>query len=196
MNKITRKLCILPSFFAIFCVSCSTTTKTDCQSYNEILWDCIKDKDFHSQLYIFPQSIEGLEVTKFYFSNTTDLFNGSWLMYLGLKWSEGGFKTELSRLDNVKAVYITGNEKPILKYEDKSLYVTVCRDNRYEYVLYDSNNFEIVYISNQLYQWKDTPVESKHIIPKITIPKELDDGNNSYNIYYRYEGDVGWEVVD
>ena len=196
MSKISKILGISWVFSAILCSSCNTTKKTDWESYAEILQDCIKDRDFHSQLYIFPESIEGKEITKFVFSNTTDLFNGSWLMYLGLKWDEQGFNSELERLNNVKAVYKTGDVKSIIKYEDKSLYLTICKDNRYEYALYNKETFEIYYVSNQLYEWKDTPVSAEHILPSVTVPSELDDGNNSYNIYYRYEGDTGWEIVD
>lgn len=196
MSKISKILRILPVFPALFCFSCKKTEKTDVEEYVDILNECINDRDFHSQLYIFPKSIEGLDIKKFVFSNTTDLFNGSWLMYLGLKWDEHGFNAELERLNNVKAVYKTGDVKPIIKFEDKSLYLTICKDNRYEYALYNKETFEIYYVSNQLYEWKDTPVAAEHILPSVTIPSELDDGNNSYNIYYRYEGDIGWEIVD
>ena len=196
MNKISKIVGILPVFPALFCVGCNTTTKTDWESYGEIREECINDRDFHTQLYIFPESVEGLEITKFVFSNTTDLFNGSWLMYLGIKWDEVSFANELSRLDNVKAVYKTGDVKPVIKYEEKSLYLAINKDNRYEYAIYNVETYEIVYVSNQLYQWKDTPVVEEHILPSVTIPAELDDGNNTYNMYYRYEGDVGWEVVD
>ena len=183
-------------FPAILCSSCNTTQKTDWESYSEILQECISDRDFHSQLYIFPESIEGKEIIKFVFSNTTDLFNGSWLMYLGLKWDEQGFYSELERLNNVKAIYKTGEVKPVIKFEDKSLYLTISKDNRYEYALYNSDTYEIIYVSNQLYEWKDIPVEKEHILPNVRIPEELDDGSNTYNMYYLYDGDVGIEVVD
>jgi len=196
MIKISRISKIFPIFPALFCFSCSTTTKSDVESYQEVLAECIKERDFHTQLYIFPETIEGLEVTKFVFSNTTDLFNGSWLMYLDIKWDEEGFSKEISRLDEVKAVYKTGDVKPIIKFEEKSLYLSISKDNRYEYALYNKESYEIVYVSNQLYDWKDTPVKEEHILPGVTIPKELDDGNNTYNMYYRYEDGVGWEVVD
>ena len=195
-NKITKIPRILWVFPVIFCSGCNTTTKTDWESYEEIREECINDRDFHTQLYIFPESIEGLEITKFVFSNTTDLFNGSWLMYLGIKWDEVGFNNELTRLDNVKAIYKTGDIKPVIKYEEKSLYLTINKDNRYEYALYNSETFEIVYVSNQLYEWKNIPVVQEHILPSVKIPSELDDGDNTYNMYYRYEGDVGWEVID
>ena len=194
-NKILKILGILPVFSSVLC-SCNTDKRTDYEAYKDTLEECVADRDFHTQLYIFPESIEGLEITNFYFSHTTDLFTGSWLMYLGLKWDETGFNNELNRLNGIKAVYNTGLEKPVIKYEDEHLFLTVMRDNRYEYALYNSETLEIVYISNQLYPWKETPVKSEHILPDIVIPKELDDGSNTYNIYYRYEGDVGWEVVD
>ena len=196
MSKMAKIFRILPVFPAFFCFSCNKTEKTHVESYVEILSDCINARDFHSQLYIFPKSIEGLEITKFVFSNTTDLFNGCWLMYLGLKWDEEGFNSELERLDNVKGMYKTGDVKPIIKYEEQSLYLTISRDHRYEYALFNKTTFEIVYVSNQLYEWKDIPVLPEHRLPSVTIPAELDDGNNTYNLYYRYEGDIGWEIVD
>ena len=196
MSKIRKIFRILLVFPAIFCSGCKTNTKTDVESYRDILSECINDKDFHSQLYIFPESIEGLEVTKFVFANRTDLFNGSWLMYLGIKFDESSFNNELVRLDEVKAVYKTGDVKPIIKYEEQSLYLTINKDNRYEYAMFNKESFEVVYVSNQLFEWKDTPVISEHILPSVTIPIELDDGNNTYNMYYRYEGDTGWEVTD
>ena len=196
MSKISKILGISLVFPAILCSSCNTTKKTDWESYAEILQECISDRDFHSQLYIFPESIEGKEITKFVFSNTTDLFNGSWLMYLGLKLDQEGFNDEISRLESIKAVYDTGLEKPIIKFEEQKLFLTIMKDNRYEYALYNSDTCEIIYVSNQLYEWKDIPVEKEHILPDVSIPQELDDGNNTYNMYYRYEEDVGWEVVD
>ena len=196
MNKNVKIIANLMVFPAFLCTSCNTITKSDWESYREIYEECLSDRDFHSQLYIFPESVEGLEITNFVFSNTTDLFTGSWLMYLGLKWDEAGFNKELDRLNNIKATYKSGDVKPIIKYEEKSLYLTVYKDNRFEYALYNKDSFEITYVSNQLYEWKDTPVKEEHILPNVTIPSDLDDGNNSYNIYYLYDGDVGVEVVD
>jgi len=196
MNKFHKILRILPVFPALFCVSCKQDTRTDYEAYKDILDECIADRDFHTQLYVFPKSIEGLEVTKLVYSHMSDLLNGSWLMYLAVKFDEDGFSKELSRLDNVKAEYDTGDIKPVIKYEDKSLYLTIMKNNRYEYALYNSDIYQIVYVSNQLFQWKDIPVQEEHILPNVTIPKELDDGENSYNMYYRYEGTTGWEVVD
>jgi len=117
-------------------------------------------------------------------------------MYLGLKWDEQGFNSELERLNNVKAVYKTGEVKPVIKFEDKSLYLTISKDNRYEYAIYNRETYEIVYVSNQLYEWDETPVKPEHILPNVRIPEELDDESNTYKIYYLFDGDVGVEVVD
>ena len=196
MNKIIKIFRILPVFPALFCFSCNKTEKTDTEQYVDILNDCISDRDFHSQLYIFPKSIEGLQITKFLFSHTESLYTGDWLMYLGLKWDEQGFNSELERLNNVKAVYKTGEVKPVIKFEDKSLYLTISKDNRYEYAIYNRETYEIVYVSNQLYEWDEIPVKPEHILSNVRIPEELDDGSNTYNIYYLFGGDVGVEVVD
>ena len=195
MNKISKIIGILPLFSVVFC-SCNTTTKTDYESYQDILKECIEASDFHTQLYIFAESIEGLEIKKFCFSNTEILFTGDWLMYLVIRWDEAGFNNELSRLDQVKSSFSNGKEKPIIKYEEQSLYLTINKDNRYEYALYESETHEIVYVSNQLYLWDDIPVEKEHILPSVTIPSEFDDGDNSYNMYYYYEGDIGMEVTE
>ena len=162
MNKIPKISRIFLLFPVFFCMSCDTTTKTNAEDYHDTLTECISDGDFHSQLYIFPESIEGLEITRFYFSNTTNPFTGSWLLYLGIKWDEENFNNELKRLDQIEAVYPRYNsKKPIIKYEEKSLYLTINRDMRYEYVLYYMDTKEIVYISNQLYPWEETPIEEK-----------------------------------
>ena len=51
-------------------------------------------------------------------------------------------------------------------------------------------------IKNLLYLWDDVLLLPEHALPSVVIPKEYDDGNNSYNIYYFYDGDVGIEFVD
>ena len=197
MNKISKIIAILPVFLAISCNVLNTTTKSDVESYHDILVECINEKDFHSRLYIFPESIEGAEIEKFCFSHTENPFTGDFLMYLAVKWDEETFNNELARLATVKSVFRNGKEKSIIKFEEQTMYLTVNRNNRYEYALYNQENFEIVYVSNQLYEWKDIPVvEQEHILPSVIIPAELDDGENSYNMYYYYEGDVGLEVTD
>ena len=67
---------------------------------------------------------------------------------------------------------------------------------RFEYAMYNETTFEIAYISNQIFEWKDTPVEQDFISPDVTIPKGLEDGENMYNMYYWYNGDVGSYIED
>jgi hypothetical protein len=72
----------------------------------------------------------------------------------------------------------------------------VKQNARFEYAMYNKTTFEIAYISNQIFEWKDTPVETQYVIPEVTIPDELDDGKNMYNMYYWYDGDAGIYVND
>ena len=108
------------------------------------------------------------------------------------------FDDELERLSGIKSVFAKYDNKvkPILSYPEQSVYLTVMRDNRYEYALYNKEILQIAYVSNQLYEWKEVPLLSGHEIPSLAIPSTCDDGNNSYNIYYLYEQDVGHEITD
>lgn len=52
------------------------------------------------------------------------------------------------------------------------------------------------YISNQLFEWKEIPVDKKYLLPELKIPKEIEDKGWGYNIYYEYDGDVGLYILD
>lgn len=196
-HKFFQLFAVIPSLFSI---SCERDTRTNAEQYLDDLKEAREENDFHSELYILPETIENREINFYHFVRQTDLFTGSYLFYIGLTFQEEDFNNELQRISNIKAEYKQGTIKPIIHYEDKNLFVTINKDNRYEYVLYNKDTKEIVYVSNQLFLWKDIPVKEEHRLPDITIPKELDDGNNSYNMYYRYEFDgvstVGWYITD
>ena len=196
-HKFFQLFALIP---ALFSISCQRDTRTNAEQYLDDLKEAREENDFHSELYILPETIENREINFYHFVRQTDLFTGSYLFYIGLTFQEEDFNNELQRISNIKAEYEQGTIKPIIHYEDKNLFVTINKDNRYEYVLYNKDTKEIVYISNQLFLWKDIPVKEEHQLPDITIPKELDDGNNSYNMYYRYEFDgvsnVGWYITD
>lgn len=183
---------ILPVFPALFCTSCFKVDKrSDVESYIDILKECRDESDFHSELFIFPETIEGKEVKAFQFAHRSDLFTGSFLMYLVLQYQEADFAPELERISNVKATFKSGEQKGTISYPENKLYLTVKQNARYEYAIYDESTFEIAYVSNQIFEWEDIAVESKHIIPELTIPAELDDRENMYNMYYLFDGDVG-----
>ena len=181
---------LLPIVPLLFCTGCKKTTKINAEEYLEILQECKDEQDFHTELYIFPESIEGLEIKGFYFAHMEDLFTGSFLLYIVLGYQEDNFAIELNRLSKVQAVFNQGT-KQIIHYPEERMYLTIKQNARFEYAMYNETTYEIAYVSNQIFEWKDTPVESQYIIPEVTIPEELDDRENMYNLYYWYEGDVG-----
>ena len=194
MNKL-RFLSILPVFPVLFCTGCNTHTKSNVEDYFDILKECRENRDFHTQLYLYPETIEGAEIVTFLYQETSDLFAGSYFFYLVLTYSEEGFNAELNRMANAKAEYKNGVVKPTLAYPENNSFLTINRDNRYEYAIYNKDALEIAYISNQLYQWKDlTILKEQHYMPNFVIPKEYDDGENTYNMYYYYEANVGYEI--
>lgn len=198
MKKLkTKFLSILPVIPVVFCSGCNTHTKSNIEDYFDILQECKNKSDFHTQLYIFPETIEGTEIVKFFYQETSDLFTGSYFFYLVLTYSQEGFDTELQRMSEVKSVFKNGAEKTVIEYPEDSAFLTIKRDNRYEYALYNKETLEIAYISNQLYQWKDLEIlEERHTMPDFTIPADKDNGKNTYNMYYLYQDNVGYEVTD
>ena len=194
MNKF-KFFRILPVIPALFCTSCTTHTKSNVEDYFDILKEAREEFDFHSQLYLYPDTIENTEIVTFLYQETEDLFTGSYFFYLVLTYSQEGFDAELERMNNVKAEYKNGVVKPALAYPDLNAFLTISKDNRYEYALYDKEKLEIAYISNQLYSWKQlTILEERHYMPNFVIPKEYDDGENTYNMYYYFEDNVGYEI--
>lgn len=191
--KLFRAVAVLPF---ILCAGCTKSTKTNAEEYLEILQEAKGESDFHTELYIFPESIEGLEIKVFYYAHMTDLFTGSFLMYIVLGYEEEGFNKELERISSVEAVFSEDKIKKPIHYPDERMYLIVKQNARFEYAMYNETTFEIAYISNQIFEWKDTPVETQYVIPEVTIPDELDDGKNMYNMYYWYDGDVGIYVND
>lgn len=176
---------------------CASRTNDDVNKYEEVLAKAVQNSDFHSQLYIFPKKVDVNSVTNFRYMERDDLFNGSYLLYLSVKYNQTQFDAELERLDSVKAEFNSQKAtKPLLKFTDKSEYVAINRNSYYEYVKYDSESLEIAYVSNQIYEWAETGVKKEHIFEDVTIPSELDDGGNSYNMYYYYEADIGYYVND
>ena len=139
-------------FPALFCAGCNTHTKSNVEDYFDILKECQENRDFHTQLYLYPETIEGAEIVTFLYQETSDLFTGSYFFYLVLTYSEEGFNAELNRMANAKAEYKNGVVKPTLAYPESNSFLTINRDNRYEYAIYNKDALEIAYISNQLYQ--------------------------------------------
>lgn len=177
---------------------CATKANNNVNQYETILKQSIDNSDFHSELYVFPSEINTENAIAFSYKTREDLFTGSYLLYLVMKYDQNQFNAELERLDTIKAdIEIPNNvfkTKNIIKDTDTSQYVTITQNSRYEYVKYNSETLEIAYVSNQLFTWRETGIKNEYLYKDIKIPTELDDGDNSYNMYYYRVDDIGYYV--
>lgn len=177
---------------------CATKANNDVNQYDTLLKQSINNSDFHSELYVFPSEINTENAIAFSYKTREDLFTGSYLLYLVMKYDQSQFNAELERLDAIKAdIEIPNNvfkTKNIIKDTDTSQYVTITQNSRYEYVKYNSETLEIAYVSNQLFTWRETGIKNEYLYKDIKIPTELDDGDNSYNMYYYRVDDIGYYV--
>lgn len=189
MKRLLRLAAILPT---LLMSGCDNHVDNRIESYSELLSKFKKESDFHSELYIFPEKIEKNRVIDFKTQYRESLFSGSYLFYLVYQY-ENDFDNEIERLSGIKASFKNGKTKSIIHYEEKSLFVTINKDSRYEFVKYNSSSKQIIYTSNQLYLWKELDIDS---LESTKVPKSIDDGENSYNMYYFYEGDIGYYVID
>ena len=177
---------------------CVTKANNNVNQYETFLKQSIDNSDFHSELYVFPSEINTESAVAFSYKTREDLFTGSYLLYLVMKYDQNQFDAELNRLDVIKAdIEIPNNvfkTKNIIKDTDTSQYVAITQNSRYEYVKYNSETLEIAYVSNQLFTWKETGIKNEYLYKDIKIPTELDDGDNSYNMYYYRVDDIGYYV--
>jgi len=185
-------LTVIPALFSSSCLK--KDTRTDVEHYIDILQECRDENDFHTELYIFPNTIENREVKSFYYAHMDDLFTGSFLMYLVLEYQEDDYISEKERLVNVKAEFEGRGTKSIIAYPEQNLYLTIKQNARFEYAMYNDEKLQIAFISNQIFDWENTPVDGDFVLPEANIPTELDDGDNMYNMYYWFEDDVGYYI--
>lgn len=177
---------------------CATKANNNVNQYETLLKQSIDNSDFHSELYVFPSEINTENAVAFSYKTREDLFTGSYLLYLVMKYDQNQFNAELERLDAIKAdIEIPNNvfkTKNIIKDTDTSQYVTITQNSRYEYVKYNAETLEIAYVSNQLFTWRETGIKNEYLYKDIKIPTELDNGDNSYNMYYYRVDDIGYYV--
>lgn len=189
MKRVFKVAAIFP---VVFLAGCKNYVDNDVNKYIELREKYVKEEDFHSELYIFPDQVDKERVIKFRSQYQENLFTGSYLFYLVYQFSDD-YEDEINRLSSIKAEFKNGQSKSIIHYEKQSLFLTISKDNRYEYAKYESSTKRITYVSNQLYPWEEIKIDSYE---SIKIPKSLDDGENSYNMYYFYEGDIGYYVTN
>ena len=173
---------------------CKTIKENDINKYQKLLKDSRNLDDFHTELYIFPDEIEVERVKDFSYQSTESLFTGSYLFYLSYQWGDD-YEEEINRLSQIKAVFKGKGEKKILHYEKQKTFVTIYNEDgcRYEFAKYDSEKKMINYVSNQIYPWDKIGLEEPE---KITIPEELLDWKEFYNMYYFYIDEIGYYVEE
>lgn len=179
---------------------CAIRTDDNLESYEQLLKQAIENQDFHTELYIFPKTIDINKATAFSSKSRDDLFNGSYLFYLSMRYEQVEFATELDRLDGIAAIFDLPKDvrkvKTIIKDKKTRQYIAINKNYCYEYVKYNEETYEVTYVSNQLFEWSETGIKNDHKLEDIEIPKNLADSGNSYNMYYYYEGDIGYYVAD
>lgn len=179
---------------------CGCSVSSDIASYKRLYEELVAEVDFHTGLFVFPKDTNSGKPRKLYYKKVPDLLTGSFVFYLVMEYNEANFASELDRLSKIKQHFCIDESdlivekidatKTIIHDEVNHAYVTICRNNRYEYAMYNETNHEIAYVSNQLEPWLVTGVKNEHIITDFNVPEEIDDGNNSYNLYYYYTIDI------
>lgn len=186
------------SFLALPLLLTGCLSKSDrydnIEEYNKWLESAIENSDFHSELYIFPSEINKESAKNFIYRTSSSLFSGAYFFYLVMEYDETTYNNEITRLADVKATYANGEVKAIIHSEERKTYISIQQNNRHEYAYYDETIHVIAYVSNQLYDWGMTGIEKEYYIQDIEI--ENKDMNGGYNIYYRYDGDVGYYIKD
>ena len=193
INK-TRVLLFLAVPFLLTGCLAKSEKYDNVDNYKEYLAKAIENSDFHTELYIFPSEISKDSVKNFIYRTKEGLLNGDYFFYLVMEYDETTYSNEIERLSNVKATFKEGTVKSVLHNEEKKVYLTIQQNGRNEYAYYDESKHQIAYVSNQLFDWGMTGIDKEHYIDN--VPIEEKDRYGGYNIYYRYEGDVGYYIKD
>ena len=202
MNRYLSKLSLVTLLPSILLSSCSMSIRTnsDKSTYQDTYQKYVLNGDFHSELYIFPSEVNIDSIVDFKAMERDSIFTGDYLLYLVMKYDFTSYQNEINRLANIYT-YFNRMEarKDILHLEESHAYISIYTSTKFEYAIYNSETLEIAYISNQLFTNKDIELNEKYILKDINIPEDRLDtfGNEKlFNIYYYYEGDIGYYVKD
>jgi len=187
---------------------CSCASKkiegSDVKGYIDCINKLLNNSDFHSELYIFPNSsdLSNATINEYKYAQRDDLFTGSYYLYCECTYlSKEAFDNEITRLSNVCCTYSYNKQtKRIISYSN-GVFLTICKDNRYEYAIAYEESNSIGYVSNQLYEFSELDIDSKYKKDNFVIPDKLIDGDAGYNMYYYYDYDsslgyVGTYITD
>ena len=189
--KALKTLLLVP----LFCLSsCNLIVSSDSEKYSDYRESLIKNTDCHSELYIFPENVDTSKINNLVYMSEESLFTGSYFLYASIDFTEEEYVTEIDRLKEIYAEFKNGERKPIISDKDNHIFITIARDMRFEFAMYNEEKHRIYYVTNQLFSWSAVTIDFE--VPEFNIPSEVDDGDNSYNMYYYYTKDIGYYVND
>lgn len=163
--------------------------KTNVEEYAQALIELKDNSDAHSGLFIFPESVNVSNVKEYKYLMRDDLFNGSYLFYLVVNYTDEDYNAEVERLKNIKAEYPNSVKNPLYNKIELPTYITIFDGNgSYEYVMLDNENKTIAYIFNQLFNWDEIEINDEYLLKNYSVNSNDKDVNqNGYNMYYFYD---------
>lgn len=131
---------------------------TDIDKYEKYLSIYIEDTDVHSNLEIFPKKIDKEKVLEFAELNRGGLFDGSYCFYLKNQYDEEEFNNERNRINKleIKDTVIRENLEILVTKSDGM--------GTYEYVIFDMENKQVVYIFNQLFSFNEININQNYVL--------------------------------
>ncbi len=173
-------LIVLTSFFSISCVK-EPIKKTGLDKYLQVGVE-------NSKLLIFPDLTNSKGIVEDCYSYTQDqLVDYSYEIFLKVKYEESDFQQEKERIKNL--VYISeflGIEKGVEVDEDCVLFnyptyvATYWSDIHFEYVSFDFENSEIIYVYIEAVGFEDLTIPHKYLPKELTMGFENDYCHDMY----------------
>ena len=152
--------------------------------------------DLNSQLFLFPDSVEGSVEADYHQGLKESIFDTDGYIFLEVKYSDDDYETEKKRLSEISNTVhddYNGNNSTVtkeVKYDDATYNYPayIANDgysNAYEYALMDESNDKIIYVAlsypefywHRMSKYKDYLKDEKS-------DYEIDDTLNCFTIYY------------
>lgn len=164
---------------------------SDVSNYKDYLTKLKDDPTVHSGLYIFPEEIKKDNVKMFKYIKADNALEKSYLYYLVYNMDEDSYKAEEERLKNISVKFGDVNKKILSSKEGfkYGAYISIFDTKGiYEYALLNKSENTIIYVFNQLLDWKDAGVKETVIPQDYSVKDEIKDSEiDGYNMYYIYD---------
>lgn len=163
----------------------------DVENYQLYLEELKNNSDAHTGLYIFPKEVNIDSVEEFRYAHEDGVFDGSYLYYLTVSYNEEAYENEVNRIKKLSVKFV--EEKKNILYAETGFnypaYVSIFDGNgTYEYTLLNKEKHKIVYIYNQLFDFKHEGVNEEYTPQDYSVSKDKrDTRSKGYNMYYIYD---------